>query len=132
MTADLRRTLKLVLPYMALNNNQSVKTYLTIGRLVYVIFQFLGKVFCTAPQICRTDMLFGYDVTRSIIYIYKMYLDVIKPNNYFFIQPYIMKTCLFYVCQTFKGLEIVHLFYFCENHNKNLDIKFSVHNVFLQ
>ena len=61
---------------MALNNNQSVKTYLTIGRLVYVIFQFPGKVFCTAPQICRTDMLFGYDVTRSVINIYKMYLDV--------------------------------------------------------
>jgi hypothetical protein len=56
---------------MALNNNQSVKTYLTIGRLVYAIFQFLENVFCTP-----THMLFGYDVTRTVIYIYKMYLDV--------------------------------------------------------
>jgi len=106
---------------LALNNNQSVNTYLTIGRLVYVIFQFLGKVFCTAPQICRTDMLLGNDVTRSVIYIH-LYLDVIKHKIECFIQPYIMKTCIF---NFMSGLEI-HIFYFCKNHNKNVDIKFSV------
>ena len=64
--------------------------------------------------------------------LYNIYIQNVSGCNIdFFIQPYIMKTCLFYVCQTFKGLEI-HLFYFCENHNKNLDIIFSVHNVFLQ